>query len=110
MKWLALIAFSILLLLNIFDGYSTIVLMERGFTEANPFMDWIMSYFGVTKAIVLTKGLFFSVLAWVSYKICIRKKTTVREKVFLISAYTITISYYSYFMYTKNFQYMLLIN
>lgn len=109
MKLFVLISFPILLLLNIYDIYSTSTLMALGIEEANPFLRWLMRYFGTIPTLVLTKIIFIYIL----FEACIfffQKETqTIREKYAIISAFVILIGVYSYFMYTTNYQLMLLI-
>jgi len=108
-KWYIGVSLPVLILLNIYDFYSTATLMEMGVGEANPYMRWMMGLFGIKSAMLLTKGVFIILLCWASYKACY-KQVTKREAGFIISAFLILNVYYGYFMYTRNFQYMLVLN
>ncbi len=56
------IMFGALLLLNIYDGYSTTVLLKAGAEEANPVMAAVMGKIGVMPAIIVTKTFFLTLL------------------------------------------------
>ena len=109
MKWYIGFSLPVLILLNIYDFYSTSVLMGIGFEEANPYMKWVMSHLGIVPTMLLTKGVFTILLCIASYKAC-NKTLTKRETAFTVSAFLILNAFYGYFMYTRNFQYMLTIS
>ena len=109
MKVFVLIAFPVLLLLNIFDAYSTILLLQHGAEEINPYMLWLMDLFGVAPAMLLAKGVFLLILLWVCYQVIIKPDITQREKITVSTGFIIMISYYGYFMYTCNFQLLLML-
>jgi len=106
MKLFICISLPVLILLNIYDFYSTTVLMGMGIEEANPYIRWVMGHLGIAPTMLLTKGVFFILLIWASYKVC-KQDVTRRESMFVISAFLILNVFYGYFMYTRNFQFML---
>ena len=109
MRLFILISFNLLIFLNIYDCYSTIILLNIGATEANPYMSWVMSYLGILPSLMITKLFFFFILLYVVHKAYINY-LTLREKYLTIFALIILNSFYGYFMYTVNFQYMSIIN
>jgi len=109
MKWFIGISLPVLIFLNIYDFYSTATLLGQGVEEANPYMKWMIECLGVVNAMLLTKGVFLILLCWVSYLVCTRPVTN-REIMFVVGGLLILNTYYLYFMYTRNFQYMLLMN
>lgn len=108
MKIFVAIAFPILVLLNVFDMYSTIYLLERGAEEINPYMVFLMDLFGVIPAMIIAKGIFLLILLWVCYWVFVRPITQ-RERITVVSGFIIMITYYGYFMYTCNYQLLLVI-
>jgi hypothetical protein len=107
-----IISFIILLALNIFDAFSTTYLMGFGVEEANPIMNWLMGIFGVASTIIVFKSVFFILLfiLCVAYsKKAKAGKATQREGIVIISGFFILISFYSYFMYTANYQLLKLV-
>ena len=109
MKLFIGISLPVLILLNIYDFYSTTILLGMGLEEANPFMNWVMGYLGTVPTMLLTKGVFITILCGASYKAC-NKTLSKREVAFVISAFLLLNTVYGYFMYTRNFQYMLTMN
>ena len=110
MKLFIGIALPVLILLNIYDFYSTSVLLSTGTVEeANPYIRWVMGYLGIVPTMVLTKGVFIILLCWASYKAC-TQPISKRETIFTVSGFLILNAFYGYFMYTRNFQYMLAMN
>jgi hypothetical protein len=107
MKLFVLISLPVLILLNIYDIYSTYFLIGIGVEELNPYIRWVISHFGIIPAMLVTKGIPFGMLFWVSYKVCTRTDPIKRENIIIVSAFIIMISFYAYFMYTRNFQYMM---
>jgi uncharacterized membrane protein (UPF0136 family) len=102
------IGFIVLVLLNIFDYYSTSVLLSNGFYEANPIVAYLMYHFGEINGLVIAKVTAFILLTYVSIKIIKNKhKLTKREKTLSIGGYIIMISYYSYFMYFYNYKFLM---
>ena len=108
-KLFILISFNLLIFLNIYDCYSTIFLLNAGAIESNPGMRWIMSYLGIVPSLIITKIFFFLILLYVIYKVFIDNLTP-REKYLTVFALIILNSYYTYFLYTRNYQYMLIMN
>jgi len=109
MKIFILISLPILLLLNAFDVASTVLLLNKGAKEMNPYMAWLMDSIGVIPAFIVGKGVFISLLFWVCYKALTKRYLTTREMVLLVSGFIIMISYYGVFMYHFNYKQMLLI-
>ena len=107
MKWYVGISATILLLLNIYDFYTTTILMGIGIEEANPYMRWVMKYLGIVPTLLINKGVFIILLCWASYKAC-TEVITHREGLFVIWAFLLLNTYYAYFMYTRNYQHMLI--
>jgi len=108
MKWFIYISFPILVLLNLFDLFSTTYLINLGFEESNPFLNWLMNKIGVIPAMFIIKTLFIYILFEGCCLYFKKQEPTKRETFALASTFVILISAYSYFMYTKNFQYLLL--
>lgn len=106
MKLFIWISLPVLILLNIYDFYTTTMLLGLGVEEANPYMRWAMDHIGVVNAMLLNKGAFLTLLCWVSYLVCTRPITR-RETAAIVGALVLLNTYYIYFMYTRNFQYML---
>ena len=56
MKTFIVVSSILIILLSVFDGFSTAILMNYGNgEELNPIMDWIMSIFGVIPSLVVTR-------------------------------------------------------
>ena len=108
MKLFIGIAFPILMLLNLYDIYSTSMLLSLGGTEANPFMNLMMQCMGTLPAMLIVKSIFFILLIWACLKVIKKKDITKRETIAVVSGFVIMISWYGYFMYTRNYQMMLL--
>jgi hypothetical protein len=107
-----IISFIILLALNVFDAFSTTYLMGLGVEEANPIMNWLMGIFGIVPTMIIVKSVFLILL----FILCVvySKKAklgtaTQREGIAIISGFFILISFYSYFMYTANYQLLKLV-
>lgn len=100
--------FIVLVLLNIFDFYSTNILLSNGFYEANPIVAYLMIYFGETNGLIIAKVTAFILLTYVSISIIKnKKKLTKREKTLSIGGYILMISYYGYFMYFYNYRFLI---
>lgn len=103
------IGFIVLLLLNIFDFYSTSVLISDGFYEENPIVAYLMYIFGEINGLIIAKVTAFILLTYVSVSIIKNKnQLTKREKVFSVGGYILMISYYSFFMYFFNYKYLVM--
>lgn len=108
MKAILIVSFLLLLFLNIFDGYSTYILMGYGVEEANVTMAWMMDKMGIIPAMVIYKGLFLGLLSFAIYKaIKERDVLTFREHLFVLGGTVVLVGYYFYFMLTRNLQYLL---
>jgi drug/metabolite transporter (DMT)-like permease len=99
------ISFTALLFLNLFDIYSTKVLIEFGAKEANPYVNFLMNEFGIVNGMLIAKGIAFILLTLC----CImaikkREKLKPREKKLIIVGFGTMIGYYSYFMYFYNYR------
>lgn len=102
------IGFIVMVLLNVFDFYSTNVLLSNGFYEANPIVGYLMDYFGELNGLIIAKVTAFILLTYVSISIIRNKhKLTKREKTLSIGGYILMISYYGYFMYFYNYKFLL---
>ena len=105
MKWFYCFALLLLILLNIYDTYSTTILLGIGATEINPVMNWLMNKIGIISALILLKIIFL----YVFYEICLicfKKGITKREHIFLSSSFIISISIYTYIMLTISYPMM----
>lgn len=109
MKVFILFAFPIVVLLNIFDVYSTHYLLQFGVEEANPFMLWVMNYLGVLPGMIITKGIFFCILTYVCIRAIYSEKTTKRELKVVTGGLALLIAAYGYVMLFHNYQYLRLI-
>jgi len=92
MRLFILISFSLLIFLNIYDCYSTTILLNIGATETNPYMNWVMSYLGVVPSLIITKIFFFFILFYIVYK-AYMNDLTLREKYLTIFAFIILNSF-----------------
>ena len=54
-------------LLQCFDQYSTLVLIQHGGIEANPFVVWLFGLVGVEQTIILLKTLGVGVVCFIAY-------------------------------------------
>lgn len=109
MKKILVVSYFLLIGLNLYDIISTYTLMSLDLaTEANPFMNWLMSILGVLPAMICFKGTFLSLLGFTFYKAYKKKTLTIRESCFIYGGTFILISYYLYFMITRNLQYLLI--
>lgn len=88
-------------LLNIFDFYSTSIIIYMGGEELNPIADWCMKQVGIIGGLLILKIPFLCLLTYATYRIC-TKPSSVREKIALSSGYALIIAFYSYFMYFYN--------
>ena len=101
-----IITWALLFALNIYDVYSTYILLNLGYNEANPIVRWFIEIFGVDFSLLFIKLLTFSYLTIITIKIIIKKFNNI-EKISILLAYIIVIIYYSYFLYNYNYQFML---
>ena len=110
MKLFIIISSILIILLNLFDGYSTTVLLQHGGGEFNPFMNWLMNIFGVIPSLIIMKTLFISILIYASIKALTKNILTKREIFGVISSHCFIVVFYSYVMYTYNLQYLMFLN
>ena len=103
-----LLAFFTLFWLNIFDTWSTILLLSKGFNEANPIMRFTISYLGIISGILIPKTIAFLILFIILIFIQTKKDITKQEKYIVITGYIIMISFYSYVMFNYNYKMMCL--
>jgi hypothetical protein len=103
MKTFILIAFPLLVLLNIFDVYSTQYVLQFGAEEANPFMLMMMELFGVLPGMILTKGVFFVLLTYLCIRALYSERTTKRELKFVTGGLAVLVFVYSYIMIFHNY-------
>lgn len=106
MKWkvyLCYVLFAGLVLLNIYDTYSTNVLLTsgKGFYEANPVMQFSMDIFGILGGMIIFKGV---LLAWIASFI-IRAKTERMWNILTVGL-IICVNWYAVGMYFLNYQAM----
>ena len=107
MKIFIIVASALLVGLNIFDVFSTLVVLKHGGLEANPIMLWLMNKIGELPAMLSMKFLFIGLLVWAGFKAADKQyQLSNREFIAVISAYTILIGFYSYFMFTRNLPYV----
>lgn len=107
MKFYIVTLFLILLLLNIYDIYSTNVLLKLGVEELNPMMNYAINYLGNLLGLIVYKGVFFILLAFLCFQATMRKYLTKQEAILLLLGLIILVTCYSYVMYTYNYQLML---
>jgi len=105
MKWFVFISFPLLALLNIYDAYSTRILLLNGAEEANIMMNWFMDIVGIIPAMIIAKSIFLCIF-FVIGLLCFKEKCTNREQKFIFASYIISISIYSYVMLTRNYPMM----
>lgn len=109
MKLFIVISSILLISLNIFDTYSTTIILQNGGIELNPLMNWLIGHFGVIPSLLTMKILFIALLIYTSIKAITKKNIIKREILAVISGYCILIVYYSYFMYYHNLQCLMLL-
>lgn len=56
-----------LLVLQLLDGYSTVVALRQGNKEKNPLLIWLMAKIGVIPALAITKIICFGFYVYVGY-------------------------------------------
>ena len=106
MKIFIIIAYLILLSLNIYDGYSTAILMNNGYVEANPFMNYMMDQFGIIPALVMFKGIGFLILFFICIKYIKKEMLSLRDKVIIFMTFLILIGAYTFVLFNLNYQFM----
>lgn len=102
MKKVFFILFAILLLLNVYDIYSTNAILKEGGKELNPIVDCIITHLGVITGLVICKGTMFLLFFAISIKVL--KDKNIRELKLLFSGVIILILYYGSAMYFINHQ------
>jgi len=107
MKLILIVSYFLLLVLHAFDFYSTNVVLMLGAEEANPVMNLFMKAVGVIPAMLITKGTFLILLALAYMKAIKMKRLSMKEYVAVYGLSFVLITYYTYFMYTRNLQYLL---
>jgi hypothetical protein len=101
-------SFILILFFNIYDSYTTIVLLNNGGVESNPLLAWAMSHLGVIPAVVVVKGIFITILSYLCFKAVV-KKLTKRELIAMHVGLLILLVFYSFCMYNYNYKQMLLL-
>ncbi len=99
------VLFGILFLLNIYDGYSTTVLLKVGAEELNPIMAAAMERIGVMPAIIIIKTSLFVFLAGLVLFI-----KTNREHFIMTAGLLFLIGWYGAIMLFINYRLMAGIN
>ena len=107
MKNILIVAFLLLLFLNIFDGVSTYILLNAGALESNVSMEWMMNKLGIIPGMIVYKGTFIVMLAYFIYLDIITNKLSKREHSLILSGTILLAGVYLYFMVTHNLQYLL---
>ena len=108
MRLFLIISSGYIWLINVFDFYSTSILLKMGGEEANPFMALLMEYIGVHPAMLITKIPFLLLVLWVTKK-AMTKELSKREKVIVPASYSFIMLMYSVAMYNFNYRSLLLI-
>ncbi len=104
-KRFMVLACALILALNLFDYISTSIVLQNGGKELNPFVNWVMGFFGIHGGLLITKIPFLSLLIYATYKAYIMNLTR-REYIVLPCCYSIVVLFYGYFMYAHNFKYL----
>ena len=101
---ICLVSFIMVVLLNVYDTYSTTILLTsgEGFFEANPIMNFAMEKLGIIPALVIIKGVF---ILWL-FSFLLRANTDRMWNILVVSLPIIT-CYYAVIMYTMNYQSMI---
>lgn len=108
MKRFTMITWTLLILLiilNIYDGLTTFILLEHGGKELNPIVNWFIKKFGVVDGLFFIKSITLTWLMIINIWIS-QKSLNLRQKSVVINSYLIAILYYSYVMYNYNYAYM----
>ena len=107
MKTFLLISWTLLLALNIFDAYTTFILLEHDGKELNFVMNWFIKTYGAAAGLIFFKSFVLVFLTFVTgWAAEIHKTFNLRQQMVIISSYLIAICYYSYIMYNHNYIYM----
>jgi len=98
------VLFALLILLNVYDTYSTHILLNSGmdFYEFNPLLAFSMQVLGQTESMVLLKGI---LVLWIT-TFLFRAKTSYEWNI-LAAGLTLIVSYYAAGMYFLNYKAML---
>ncbi len=99
------ILFGILLLLNVYDGYSTTILMKAGAREANPTVEKVIEAIGIIPGIIAVKVFFLGI--FVCSLLLVK---TNREYRIVVFGLAFLIGWYSTSMYFINYELMTSIN
>ena len=94
MKYIIFILFSILCLLNIFDIYSTNILLSNGAEELNPFVKHTIDITGSLVGAVILKGIFLTILLRGCFIYC-KNKVFLASLGVLVSYYLIVMTYFN---------------
>ena len=96
--------FILLVLLNVYDVYSTNTLLNSGvgFYEANPVVNFLMHRFGQMEGMIILKG---ALLIWI-FTFLFRAKTKRMWNILTVALIAAT-SYYAAGMYFLNYKSML---
>lgn len=106
MKRFIVFGFCAVLLLNLFDIYSTIEILQQTVrTESNPVGRMFMDYLGLVPGMLFHKFMFLSVLWYLCFKVVKEEMKSHYTKLIAVGEFII-VSVYTYFMYFHNFQYL----
>lgn len=110
MNLILLYAFFSLVCLNIFDLYSTNILLDLGAYEANPVAKWIIDKSGVIPGLLIYKISIIIFLGIIVYRaLKDRNMFTTREYNLLFYGTISVTLFYFYFMLFNNFKYLLVV-
>ena len=83
MKTFLIFSWIILVVLCLFDAYSTYVILGDGGIEMNPIMVWVMKKIGILNALIITRFIAISFTTFVIYRM-IKKNLSVSEKIYTV--------------------------
>lgn len=94
-----------LLTLVFYDGYSTFVIIDKGFgTEGNPLIQVMMNNIGVLPALIMTKGICLIAIFVFYIRVITNKRINPREFVIGCGILLSSIICYSYIIFRFNYQ------
>lgn len=106
MKISAGILFLILILLNIYDAYSTTILIKNGGTEYNLLLAFLMERVGVVTTLVVTKCVAIIFIIVVYIRMLKAQNIPMYRKIIAVLMILACNLYYIYFMLNYNYKYM----
>lgn len=110
MKLFIIVASILVILLNVFDSYSTYIIMSEpvGGKEVNPYLNYLMGLIGIPLTLIITKSPFIMLLIWASTKALYKESLSNREFYAVVSSYCGIIVFYSYIMIFYNLEYFMI--